>query len=72
MRPIQVFEEHRQIYRTANIITPIAAVLMVSLGFSDLNTIPLLGVLILSILAPTISGFFVWLNILEKSGGEPG
>jgi hypothetical protein len=67
MRTIQIPKQYIRIYDIANLVTFLAAILMVPLGFLGLNTIPLLCVLILLQLAPIISGFWVWIKMPEKA-----
>jgi hypothetical protein len=45
MRTLQIYNEQRQIYRTGSMVTFISGILILSLGFSNLGTIPLIPVL---------------------------
>ena len=67
MRSIQIPEAHYQLYRRMGIITLISGVVIFLLGFSSLNTIPLLVVVILLLIAPTLYGIAVWVRLF---GGE--
>ena len=64
MRSIQIREEHYQLYRQGGIITFILGVVTLLLGFSGLNTIPLLVVVILLLLTPVLYGVIVWITVL--------
>jgi low temperature requirement protein LtrA len=66
MRSIQIPAEHRQIYRRGGIVTFISGVIILLLGFSGLNTIPLLVLLILLLLTPVIYGVTVWIRVLGQ------
>jgi low temperature requirement protein LtrA len=64
MRSIQIPEEHYQLYRRGGIVTLICGVVILLLGLSGLNTIPLLLVVILLLLAPVLYGIAVWVKLL--------
>jgi hypothetical protein len=64
MRSIQIPEEHFQLYRQGGIATLISGVIILLLGLSSLNTIPLLVMVILLLLAPVFYGIAVWVNLL--------
>jgi low temperature requirement protein LtrA len=63
MRSIQIPEEHFQLYRRAGIATFVSGGIILLLGFSSLNTIPLLLIAILLMLTPVIYGIVVWVNM---------
>ena len=63
MRTIQISKQYLRARRIANMFTLFAGVLILPLGFFRLNTIPLLGMLILLMLAPVISGFWLWIKM---------
>ena len=63
MQTIQIAKDVSRAHRMANVVTFIAGALVVPLGFFRLNTIPLLCVLILLLLAPVISGFWLWIRM---------
>ena len=67
MRTIQIAPEYYRAYRTGGIVTFVSGLVILLLGFSGLNAIPLLMVLIILMLAPVFYGLKVWITIL---GGE--
>lgn len=52
------------------VVTFISGGVILLLGFSKLNTIPLLVVLILFLLAPVLSGIVVWITVLGAKEPE--
>lgn len=66
MRSIQVLAEHYPFYRRGGIITFISGLVILLLGLSGLNTIPLLVAVILLLLAPVIYGVMVWIKLLGE------
>ena len=66
MRSIQIPAEDQQHYRRGGIITLLLGVAILLLGFSGLNTLPLLVVLILLLLTPVVYGVTVWINLLGE------
>jgi low temperature requirement protein LtrA len=67
MRTIQISKDYTRIHRMAGMVTFFAGILIVPLGFFRLDIVPLLGLLILLMLAPVISGFWVWLKLFGKA-----
>ncbi|UCC52371.1 MAG: hypothetical protein JSV68_00095, partial [Anaerolineaceae bacterium] len=63
MRSIQIPEEHFQLYRRSGIVTFFSGGIVLLLGFSSLNTIPLLVIVIMLMLAPVVYGIAVWVNL---------
>ena len=63
MRSIQIPEEHFQLYRRSGIVTFISGGIVLLLGLSSLNTIPLLVMVIMLMLAPVFYGIAVWVNL---------
>ncbi|UCC52916.1 MAG: low temperature requirement protein A [Anaerolineaceae bacterium] len=63
MRSIQIPEEHFQLYRRSGIVTFISGGIVLLLGLSSLNTIPLLLIVIMLMLAPVVYGIAVWVNL---------
>ena len=63
MRSIQIQEEHFQLYRRSGIVTFISGGIVLLLGLSSLNTIPLLLIVIMLMLAPVVYGIAVWVNL---------
>jgi low temperature requirement protein LtrA len=66
MRSIQIPEAHYQLYRRGGIVTLASGFIILLLGFSGLNTISLLGVLILLLLTPILYGVMVWVRLLGE------
>ena len=64
MRSIQIPPEHFPLYRRTGIITFVSGVMILLFGFSTLNTIPLLMVVILLLVAPTLYGISVWVRLV--------
>jgi low temperature requirement protein LtrA len=64
MRSIQISEEYGQIYRRGGVVTLASGFVILLLGFSGLNTISLLVVLILLLLTPVLYGVMVWIKLL--------
>jgi low temperature requirement protein LtrA len=63
MRSIQIPEAYFQLYRRSGIATFTSGVIVLLLGFSSLDTIPLLIIVIILMLAPVIYGIAVWVNL---------
>jgi low temperature requirement protein LtrA len=63
MRSIQIPEVYFQLYRRSGIATFTSGVIVLLLGFSSLDTIPLLIIVIIFMLAPVIFGIAVWVNL---------
>lgn len=63
MRSIQIPETYFELYRRSGIATFISGGIVLLLGFSSLNTIPLLLIVIILMLAPVIYGIAVWVHI---------
>ncbi len=63
MRSIQIPAEHHQLYRRSGMATFIAGGIILLLGLSSLNTIPLLLIVISLMLAPVFYGIVVWVNL---------
>ena len=67
MRIIHVPHEHHQIWQTGSRVTFAVAIIVALLGFSSLETIPLLAILVLLMLAPVFSGFKMWIKRLSAT-----
>ena len=66
MRSIQIPAEHSDLYRRGGVITLISGLVILLLGFSGLETIPLLIVLILFLLTPIFYGIMVWVRLIGQ------
>ena len=55
-----------RVHRTGQYVTMLAAVAIIALGLSNLQTIPLLIVLIVLLLTPIFFGFLSWLQGVDK------
>ena len=66
IRLIQIAPEHQDIYRVGGRVTLIAGILIVLLGFTNLNTIPLLIAVVLLLLAPILFTFRVWIAMVDE------
>lgn len=66
MRSIQIPAAYQQHYRRGGIITLVLGGVILLLGFSGLDTIPLLVVLILLLLTPVVYGVTVWIRLLGQ------
>ena len=64
MRSIQIPDKYFPLYRRGGIVTLICGMAILLLGLSDLNTIPLLVMVILFLLAPVLYGIAVWIKLL--------
>lgn len=64
MRSIQIPKEYQQLYRWGGIVTLVLGIIILLLGFSGLEIIPLLVLLILLLLTPVIYGVTVWVKLL--------
>jgi hypothetical protein len=62
MRTIQLSPKHQRIHGAAGRVMLISAFLILPLGFSNLNTIPLLILLIFLMLASVFFAFRVWIE----------
>ena len=65
-RKIQLSREHQRTHRAGGRVMLVSAVLIALLGFSRLDIIPLLILLVLLMLAPIFAAFRVWLEILDQ------
>jgi low temperature requirement protein LtrA len=65
MRTVKGSETHQRIRRVGSWVTLSSAIVAAPLAISSLNTIPLLVVLVLLMLAPVIAGFWAWIRIRE-------
>jgi len=63
MRSIQIPEAHFQLYQRNGIATFISGVIILLLGFTNLNTIPLMVIVIGLMLTPVLYGIAVWVNL---------
>jgi len=63
MRSIQIPEVYFQLYRRSGIVTFISGVIILLLGLTNLNTIPLMVIVIILMLAPVLYGIVVWVNL---------
>jgi hypothetical protein len=63
---IQLKRIHQQTHRIVRWLIVGAAVLILLLGFSNLEAIPLLNGLIFLLLAPVLVAFWVWLRVLNQ------
>ena len=63
MKTLNLLDEHRRLYRTGEILTLVAAVVILGLGFTSVSTIPLLVLLNLLMLAPVFWGLRVWIDV---------
>lgn len=66
MRSIQIPAEYQQHYRRGGIVSLVLGLIILLLGFSGLNAIPLLVALILLLLTPVIYGVTVWIKLLGE------
>jgi low temperature requirement protein LtrA len=64
MRSIQISDKYFPLYRGGGIVTLICGVVILLLGLSGLNTIPLLVVVIVLLLVPVLYGVAVWIKVL--------
>lgn len=64
MRSIQIPDEHFPLYRGGGIVTFVSGVVILLLGLSGLDTIPLLTGVIVLLLAPVLYGILVWIKLL--------
>jgi low temperature requirement protein LtrA len=64
-RTIQIAPEHHQIHRAGRRVMVAAAVLIGLLGLARLEVIPMLGILVLLMLAPIYTGLRRWLAVTE-------
>ena len=67
MRTIQLSPELQHTHRVAGRVTLISAFLILLLGFSSLDTIPLLIAMIMLLLAPVLFAFQAWIEMLDQS-----
>ena len=65
MRSIQIPEEYFPFYRRGGIVTFVSGFVILLLGFSRLNAIPLLLMLVLLLLTPVVYGVAVWIKMLD-------
>jgi low temperature requirement protein LtrA len=63
MRSIQIPEAYFQLYQRSGIATFISGGIILLLGFSGLNTIPLLTIVIILMLTPVLYGIAVWVHL---------
>jgi low temperature requirement protein LtrA len=63
MRSIQIPEVHFQLYQRSGIATFISGVIILLLGLTNLNTIPLMVIVISFMLTPVLYGIAVWVNL---------
>ncbi len=63
MRSIQIPETHFQLYRRSGIATFISGGIVLLLGISGLNAIPLMIIVVALMLAPVMYGIAVWVNL---------
>jgi low temperature requirement protein LtrA len=71
MRTIQVPDEHQRIYYIGSKVTLTCGIIIPLLGFSSLETIPLLIVLLALMLTPVFYGLKAWIKTLGTSEGAP-
>jgi low temperature requirement protein LtrA len=64
---IQLNQIHQRTHRVGRRVMLISAILILLLGFTSLETIPLLITVVLLLLAPIFFAFRVWLEILDQS-----
>jgi low temperature requirement protein LtrA len=64
IRSIQIPKEYQQLYRRGGTVTLVLGIIILLLGFSGLEIIPLLVLLILLLLTPVIYGVTVWVKLL--------
>ncbi len=62
LQTIQHSDEHRQILRLGSVVTLVAGLLIGALGFSALEPIRLLIVMVLLMLAPIFFGLWLWIK----------
>ena len=65
MRTVAGSEIHQRIRRIGSWVALGSAVAVIPLVFSGLQAIPLLAILVLIMLAPVASGFWVWVKTSE-------
>jgi len=61
MRMIHIADRYRPMYRRGEYVTLASAAVILLLGLTSLETIPLLGLLLLLMLTPVIYGIKVWI-----------
>ena len=64
MRRIQIPGKYFPFYRRGGIVTLICGLVILLLGLSGLDTISLLGVVMVLLLAPVLYGIVVWVKLL--------
>jgi low temperature requirement protein LtrA len=67
-RTIQLDLIQQQTLRVGGWVTLISAILIALLGYSDLEILPLLVILVLLMLAPIFTAFRTWLAMLDQEG----
>lgn len=63
MRSIQIPEAYFQLYRRSGIATFTSGVIILLLGLTNLNTIPLMIIVIILMLTPVLYGIAIWVNL---------
>jgi hypothetical protein len=66
IRTLQLSDEHHRILRSSGWAMVVSAVLIVILGFSTLDTIPILLILSILMLAPVFFAFQLWLDLVTS------
>ena len=66
-RTIRLLPEHIRTHQVGGGVMLVSGVLTVLLGFTSLESIPLLIVVVLLLLAPVLFAFRVWIGMLEQN-----
>ncbi len=66
MRTIQIPAEYQEIYRRGGIITMVSSLIILLLGLTPLDTIPLLIIVIVFMLLSVYYGLKVWVEIVSE------
>lgn len=65
IRTIKLSEEHRRIYRIGGRVMLISVVMIFLLGFLPIGVLPLLGLVVILLLAPVFSALKVWMGTIK-------
>lgn len=65
MRTIQVPEQYQAAYRTGGVITVVVSAIILLIGFTGLDTIPLLIIVIIAMLTPIFYAVKVWVETMS-------
>ena len=65
LKNLNLPESQHLIYRTGGHVTFISGILILIVGLTPISTIPLLGVVIVLLLAPVLYGILVWIKVFD-------